>query len=244
MTGVLDMLARHEDSVRHRSSLTKGKAAAPTHSDVLEASRRVPNLLPISTAVATVWDKTHLDDLANELNQFGVEFIATEGTATHLRSVVDGLKVTDLSAYTGYPENLNGRLKTLHPKIQAGALAIKGYHDETLKKPEVAAKYIDLVIVNLYPFEQTVGKGATYFECIESIDIGGPALLRAAAKNHVCVTAICDPKDYEKLIDELRRNKGCTTFDFRRRCAEKVFQTTTEYDRAIASWFKLNKEFE
>jgi phosphoribosylaminoimidazolecarboxamide formyltransferase/IMP cyclohydrolase len=242
MTGTLNALARDEDRARQRTDPPKDKSRTVAHSDVLEASERVPSLLRIRTAVATTWDKTGLIDLAIELNRFGVEFIATEGTAACLRDDVEGLKLTDLSAYTGYPENLNGRLKTLHPKIQAGVLAIKGHHDATLAKEDVAAKYIDLVIVNLYPFEQTVGKGATFFECIENIDIGGPALLRAAAKNHVCVTAVCDPKDYSKLIDELRRNDGCTSLEFRRRCAEKVFRTTMRYDRTIASWFKSNKD--
>jgi phosphoribosylaminoimidazolecarboxamide formyltransferase / IMP cyclohydrolase len=237
MTGTLNALARNEGHARQRGAPPANQGRAVAHPDVLAASERVPHLLPIETAIATVWDKTGLVELARELNGFGVEFIATEGTASYLRPAVEGLQVTDLSAYTGYPENLNGRLKTLHPKIQAGVLAIKGHHDATLKRADVAAQYIDLVIVNLYPFEQTVQGGASYLECIENIDVGGPALLRAAAKNHICVAAICDPKDYSELIDELRRNDGRTTLDFRRRCAAKVFRTTVAYDRAIASWF-------
>jgi phosphoribosylaminoimidazolecarboxamide formyltransferase/IMP cyclohydrolase len=207
--------------------------------DLLAASNAVPNLLAVQRAIATVADKTGLAELGSELAKYSIEVIATEGTAEHLRSSGrSGLTVRDLAEYTQYPENLSGRLKTLHPKIQAGVLAIRGYHDENLAKEGVEAQFIDLVIVNLYPFEQVAARNASFFECIENIDIGGPALIRAAAKNHVCVTVICDPNDYDELTKELSRYDGKTSLDFRRSCAHKVFQLTSEYDRAIASWFE------
>jgi phosphoribosylaminoimidazolecarboxamide formyltransferase / IMP cyclohydrolase len=207
------------------------------HADFLAASEAVSELLAVRTAIATVSDKQGLLELGCELAKYRIEVIATEGTAKHLREL-KGLILTDLTAYTGYPENLNGRLKTLHPKIQAGVLAVRGFHDEILSKPGIQAKFIDLIIVNLYPFERVVGRGAPFFECIENIDIGGPALLRAGAKNHACVTVICDPADYDPLIAELQRHGGKTSLDFRRRCAQKVFKLTSKYDAAIAAWFE------
>jgi phosphoribosylaminoimidazolecarboxamide formyltransferase/IMP cyclohydrolase len=209
------------------------------HAGLLAASEAVPDLIAIETAIATVSDKTGLSELGSALAKYRVELIASEGTARHLRSHAhEGLSLVDLTTYTGYPETLDGRLKTLHSKIQAGVLAIKGHHDEILKKDSVGARFVDLVIVNLYPFEQVVAGNGSFFECIENIDIGGPALLRAGAKNHVCVTVICDPADYGELIKELDRHGGKTSLDFRRACAQKVFRLTSEYDRAIASWFE------
>jgi phosphoribosylaminoimidazolecarboxamide formyltransferase/IMP cyclohydrolase len=212
------------------------------YSELLAASDAVPDLMSICTAIATVSDKAGLSNVGSVLAKFGVEVIATEGTAAHLQSHKDeGLILTDLTDYTGYPENLNGRLKTLHPKIQAGLLAIKGYHDDILKKETVQAKFIDLVIANLYPFEQAVARDSEFFECIENIDIGGPALLRAGAKNHACVTVICDPADYDALIAELNRYEGKTSRAFRRKCAQKAFDLTSRYDKAIAAWFKKQR---
>jgi phosphoribosylaminoimidazolecarboxamide formyltransferase / IMP cyclohydrolase len=206
-------------------------------SDLLSASEAVQDLIAVRTAIATVSNKTGLAELAAELAKYGVEMIATEGTAKQLMGLkVKGLSVTDLTDYTGYPENLNGRLKTLHPKIQAGVLAINGYHDPILAKKKY--KFIELVIVNLYPFEQVAARNASYFECIENIDIGGPALLRAGAKNHACVTVISDPRDYSLLVEELKRNSGSTSLAFRRKCAQKVFELTSRYDRAIEAWFE------
>lgn len=227
-------------SSQSNNSPVHRNATTSDHADLLAASKAVADLLTVKTAVATVYDKRGLRKLGSELAKFKVEVIATEGTARHLNDLKDeGLTLTDLTHYTGYPENLNGRLKTLHPKIQAGVLAIKGHHDEILAKETVDnAKFIDLVIVNLYPFEKAVQRRAPFFECIENIDIGGPALLRAAAKNHVCVAAVCDPDDYDLLIDELRRHQGRTSLNFRRRCAQKVFQLTSSYDAAIAAWFE------
>jgi phosphoribosylaminoimidazolecarboxamide formyltransferase/IMP cyclohydrolase len=205
------------------------------HDEVLAASRAVGDLLPIKSAVVSVSDKAGLPNLGKILSQFGVEVIATEGSAAYLQQEVSDLKIIGMSDYTDFPENLNGRLKTLHPKLQAGVLAIKKFHDEALNN--IAARYIDLVIVNLYPFEQTVRKGCSPEECIENIDVGGPSLLRAGAKNHPSVCVISDSEDYKALIEEMKKNNGCTTLAFRRRCAQKAFELTANYDRSIANWF-------
>src|SRR3972149_1450052 len=180
MLQALDGPARHDSGSSGKSTKTEHNS----HSDLLNASKLVPDLIRIKTAIATVSNKTGLPELGRALAKFKVEMIATEGTAANLQDIQSqGLTLTNLTNYTSYPENLNGRLKTLHPKIQAGVLAIKGYHDEILKKEKVNAKFIELVIVNLYPFEQAVAeKNSDFYDCIENIDIGGPALLRAAAK--------------------------------------------------------------
>jgi phosphoribosylaminoimidazolecarboxamide formyltransferase/IMP cyclohydrolase len=221
------------------TAATKGATPeADDHSALLAASEAVPDLIAIRTAIATVSNKSGLSELGAQLAKYGVEVIATEGTAKHLQGLREkGLALSDLTDYIDYPETLNGRVKTLHPRIQAGVLAIHGYHAQALRHPRVQAKFIELVIVNLYPFEQVAARNASYFECIENIDIGGPALLRAGAKNHVCVTVICDPDDYDPLARELERYEGKTSLEFRRRCAGKVFERTAAYDRAIASWF-------
>lgn len=232
-------------SIQNIISLMNSTTTNPDHphADLLTASADVPDLLPIHTAIASVSNKDGLYRLGLELAKFKIEVVATDGTASHLQQHRSaGLKVTALTSYTDYPENLNGRLKTLHPKIQAGVLAIRGYHDGILRKKSVQAKFIDLVIVNLYPFEQAVARNSSFFECIENIDIGGPALLRAGAKNHTCVTAICDPADYDALISELNLHEGKTSRAFRRKCAQKVFELTSSYDQAIAAWFEKNKK--
>jgi phosphoribosylaminoimidazolecarboxamide formyltransferase / IMP cyclohydrolase len=245
MSDILDTRAR--DAGVRPSRTSKGAGVRPVgrakpevvrggHTDLLKASQAVGDVLPIKTAVASVSDKTGLTALAQGLAKFGVQVIATEGTADHLGHEAAGLKTIGLSKYTDFPENLNGRLKTLHPKIQAGVLGIKKFHDRVLKK--IDARFIDLVIVNLYPFEKTVRSGADFFECIENIDIGGPALLRAGAKNHACVCVVSDPQDYPSLLDEMSRHKGGTSLAFRRQCAQKVFERTSEYDHIIAAWFR------
>jgi phosphoribosylaminoimidazolecarboxamide formyltransferase / IMP cyclohydrolase len=219
------------------SKRTQTKPAGSDLTELLRASEAVGDLVAIKTALATVSDKSGLKELGRVLAKFRVGMIATEGTAAHLNDKEHkGLKLINLSDYTKFPENLNGRLKTLHHKIQAGVLGIKGKHEKILS--DLNASFIDLVVVNLYPFEQVAAKQAKYFECIENIDIGGPALLRAAAKNHACVTAVCDPNDYEELIRELEANDGKTTLAFRRKCAMKVFELTSKYDQAIAAWFR------
>lgn len=193
----------------------------------------------IQRAVISVFDKTGLIPFAQALAAAGVEIISTGGTAKTLRE--QGLIVSDLSAYTGFPEMLDGRVKTLHPKVHGGLLYIRGNatHEAAVKKHEI--KPIDLIVVNLYPFEQTIAKpNVTLEEAIENIDIGGPAMLRSASKNHESVTVIIDPMDYAEVADQLTA-KGNTTLELRRRLAAKVFATTSKYDGAIANY--LSKAF-
>jgi len=186
----------------------------------------------IKRALLSVWDKTGLVEFAQVLAAAGVELISTGGTAKVLRDA--GLTVTELSAYTGFPEMLDGRLKTLHPKVHGGLLYIRGNpeHEAAVQQHGIAP--IDLVVVNLYPFEQTVARpDATLADAIENIDIGGPTLLRAAAKNHQAVTVIVDPGDYKAVADQIRAT-GETTLELRQRLAAKVFGRTAAYDSAIA----------
>lgn len=184
-------------------------------------------------ALLSVFDKTGLVPFAQALAAAGVELISTGGTARALREV--GLSVKDLSEFTGYPEMLDGRVKTLHPKVHGGLLYLRGHpvHEATVKEHGILP--IDLVVVNLYPFEQTVAKpGANLAEVIENIDIGGPAMLRSAAKNHQFVTVVTDPADYNEVAG-LVRSQGDTTLELRRRLAAKVYARTAAYDAAIAA---------
>ena len=194
----------------------------------------------IRRALLSVSDKSGLVPLAQVLAQAGVELISTGGTAKTLREA--GLPVTDLSAYTGFPEMLDGRVKTLHPKVHGGLLYLRGNaeHEATVQQHGIRA--IDLVVVNLYPFEQTVAKpNVTLAEAIENIDIGGPSMLRSAAKNHDSVTVVVDPTDYPEVAEQMKKS-GETTLDFRRRLAAKVFARTAAYDSAIAA--HLDKAFQ
>jgi phosphoribosylaminoimidazolecarboxamide formyltransferase/IMP cyclohydrolase len=187
----------------------------------------------IQRALLSVSDKAGLTALARTLAEAGIELISTGGTAKALREA--GLKVTDLSAYTGFPEMLDGRVKTLHPKVHGGLLFIRGNdtHEAAVKQHGIVP--IDLVVVNLYPFEQTVAKtGVSLHDAIENIDIGGPSMLRSSAKNHDSVTVVVDPADYEAVAAQIKAN-GETTLDFRRRLAAKVFARTATYDAAIAN---------
>ncbi len=200
----------------------------------------------IQRALLSVSDKTGLVALALALAEANVELISTGGTAKALREA--GLKVTDLSAYTGFPEMLDGRVKTLHPKVHGGLLYVRGNptHETTARQHGILA--IDLVVVNLYPFQETVGRPNTSLhEAVENIDIGGPAMLRSAAKNHESVTVVVDPADYESVGEQIRES-GNTTLELRRRLAAKVFARTAAYDAAIAAHlaqaFGLWHEFE
>lgn len=195
--------------------------------------------MKIQRALISVFDKTGLLPFAQTLRDAGVEIISTGGTAKFLRE--QGITVSDLSAYTGFPEMLDGRVKTLHPKIHGGLLYIRGNaeHEAATKKHEI--KPIDLVVVNLYPFEQTVAKpNVTLPEAIENIDIGGPSMLRSAAKNHESVTVIIDPTDYTEVSNQIKVN-GNTAAQFRQKLAAKVFARTSAYDGAIAKY--LAKQF-
>ena len=181
----------------------------------------------------SVSDKTGLVPLAQALTAAGVELLSTGGTARALRDA--GLQITDLSAYTGFPEMLDGRVKTLHPKVHGGLLYLRGNASHEAAVRQHAIQPIDLVVVNLYPFEQTVARpGVTLADAIENIDIGGPSMLRSAAKNNESVTVIVDPADYGVVAEQITAN-GNTTMELRHRLAAKVFARTAAYDAAIAS---------
>jgi phosphoribosylaminoimidazolecarboxamide formyltransferase/IMP cyclohydrolase len=189
----------------------------------------------IARALLSVSDKTGLVDFARGLAAHGVELVSTGGTAKALRDA--GLKVIDVAEITQVPEMMDGRVKTLHPKIHGGLLAVRGKesHEQALKDHDIPK--IDLLAVNLYPFESTAGSGADFAACIENIDIGGPALIRAGAKNHASVTVVVDPADYLRVLDEMEKNRGATTPELRKELAAKAFARTGAYDAAIGSWF-------
>lgn len=189
----------------------------------------------IGRALLSVSDKTGLVDLGKALAAHGVALVSTGGTAKALREA--GLEVADISDLTGFPEMMDGRVKTLHPKVHGGLLAVRGNAEHVASMAEHAIEPIDLVVVNLYPFAQTVAKGASRDEIIENIDIGGPSMVRSAAKNHESVTIVTDPADYARLIEEMAANDGATTYDFRRLCAAKAYAATAEYDGMISRWF-------
>ncbi|WP_298254612.1 bifunctional phosphoribosylaminoimidazolecarboxamide formyltransferase/IMP cyclohydrolase [Bradyrhizobium sp.] len=196
----------------------------------------------ITRALLSVSDKSGLLEFARALALHGVELISTGGTAKAIAEA--GLKVKDVSELTGFPEMMDGRVKTLHPKVHGGLLAIRGKADHTsaLKRHDIEP--IDLLVVNLYPFEATVDKGADFEECVENIDIGGPAMIRAAAKNHNDVAVVVDASDYQAVLNELKANQGATTLHLRRRLAAKAYARTAAYDAAISNWFasELNTE--
>ena len=189
----------------------------------------------IGRALLSVSDKTGLADLGGRLAKVGVELISTGGTAAALREA--GLQVRDVSDVTGFPEMMDGRVKTLHPLIHGGLLAVRDNpaHAQAMEAHDIGA--IDLVVVNLYPFEETVMRGADRVTIIENIDIGGPSMVRSAAKNHEYVTIVTDPADYDALYDELAANDGATTLEFRKRMAAKAFAATAAYDSMISQWF-------
>lgn len=198
---------------------------------------------PIRRALISVSDKTGLVEFGKFLADSGVEILSTGGSAKALRDA--GVPVTEVSDHTGFPEIMDGRVKTLHPKIHGGLLAIRGNakHEAAMKAHDIAP--IDLVAVNLYPFEATVAKGADYETCVENIDIGGPGMIRAAAKNHEFVTVVVDAADYAMVMDEMKANKGATTLAFRKKLAATAYARTAVYDAAISGWFArvLNEPF-
>lgn len=189
----------------------------------------------ISRALLSVSDKTNLLAFARALSQMGVELISTGGTAAALRA--EGLAVKDVAELTGFPEMLDGRVKTLHPKVHGGLLFVRGNAEHEKQAAAHGIAPIDLLVVNLYPFEATVAKGAPFEECIENIDIGGPALIRAAAKNHAGVTVVVEPADYERVLSEMRANAGAMTLPLRKQLAAKAYARTAAYDAAISNWF-------
>jgi len=189
----------------------------------------------IARALLSVSDKEGLVILGEALARHGVELVSTGGTAKALREA--GLEVRDVSELTGFPEMMDGRVKTLHPKVHGGLLGVRGdaAHEAAMAEHGIGA--IDLVVVNLYPFAATVAKGAGRNEVIENIDIGGPSMVRSAAKNHASVAIVTDPGDYAELIAALDESGGKTSLTFRKRLAAKAFAATATYDATIASWF-------
>ena len=172
----------------------------------------------VQRALVSVSDKTGIEDFAKSLVELGVELLSTGGT--HRKLVEAGIPVTEVSAYTGFPEMMDGRVKTLHPKVHGGILALRDEASHTGAMADHGIDGIDLVVVNLYPFEATIAKeGVTRAEAIEQIDIGGPSMVRSAAKNHRDVTVVCDPADYDRLVEEMAATDGATTDAFRARCA-------------------------
>ena len=189
----------------------------------------------IRRALISVSDKSGLAELGEFLAAKGVEILSTGGSAKLLQDA--GVPVVEVSDFTGFPEIMDGRVKTLQPMIHGGLLAVRANADHQKAMADHGIKPIDLLIVNLYPFEATVAKGAAFDDCIENIDIGGPALIRAAAKNHGDVTVVVDADDYSALIDEMNANDGATTPEFRRKLAATAYARTAAYDAAISGWF-------
>src|SRR5207237_6276265 len=189
----------------------------------------------VTRALLSVSDKTGLIEFARALAEHGVELVSTGGTAKTIMAA--GLKVSDVSELTGFPEMMDGRVKTLHPKVHGGLLAIRANKEHAAAMAKHGIAPIDLLVVNLYPFEATVAKGADFETCIENIDIGGPAMIRAAAKNHAEVAVVVDPSDYAVVLAELKQHGGATTLALRRKLAAKAYARTGVYDAAISNWF-------
>jgi phosphoribosylaminoimidazolecarboxamide formyltransferase/IMP cyclohydrolase len=186
-------------------------------------------------ALISVSDKTGVVEFARTLASFGIELVSTGGTRKALSDA--GLKVLDVADVTGFPEMMDGRVKTLHPAVHGGLLGIRGNpaHAEAMRAHGI--RPIDILAVSLYPFEDTVARGGDFAACVENIDIGGPAMIRAAAKNHDDVAVLVDAADYDALISELKTHNGMTTLTLRRQFATKAFARTAAYDAAIANWF-------
>ena len=193
----------------------------------------MPDLVPLTRALLSVSDKTGLIDLARALSDRGVELLSTGGTARAIREA--GMDVRDVSDVTGFPEMMDGRVKTLHPMIHGGLLALRENPEHVATMGEHSIGGIDLLVVNLYPFETTVAGGADYATAIENIDIGGPAMIRSGAKNHGSVTVLTDPAQYAGLVAELEANDA-TTYPFRQRMAQAAYARTAAYDTAVSSW--------
>jgi phosphoribosylaminoimidazolecarboxamide formyltransferase / IMP cyclohydrolase len=233
--------ARNGRRFPHAAGFEAGKTVLPggpdsQDLDMSDLPRRV------TRALLSVSDKTGLIDFARALSGHGVELVSTGGTAKAIAQA--GLQVRDVSDLTGFPEMMDGRVKTLHPKVHGGLLAIRDNkdHAQAMKMHGIAP--IDLLVVNLYPFEATVDKGAGFEECIENIDIGGPAMIRAAAKNHDDVAVVVEAGDYQAVLDELKMHKGSTTLALRRRLAAKAYARAAAYDAAISNWFAAELKVE
>src|SRR5262245_5024673 len=193
-----------------------------------------PDLVPVRRALLSVSDKTGLAEFAAALRRAGVELISTGGTASAIAAA--GIAVTDVSAVTGFPEIMDGRVKTLHPAVHGALLGIRDDPEHAHAMREHRIQPIDLLVVNLYPFEEVRFSGAGYAATVENIDVGGPAMVRAAAKNHAYVAVVTDPDDYAPLINALDMNFGSLSLAFRKMLAAKAFARTAAYDAAISQW--------
>lgn len=192
------------------------------------------DLVPVRRALISVSDKTGLLSLAKGLTDLGIELLSTGGTSDLIRDA--GIAVQDVSEITNFPEMMDGRVKTLHPVVHGGLLALRDNDVHVAAMKEHGISPIDLLVVNLYPFEETVAKGADYATAIENIDIGGPAMIRAAAKNHGFVNVVVDVADYDGLLDELTANKGSTSYEFRQKLALTAYSRTADYDASVTGW--------
>jgi phosphoribosylaminoimidazolecarboxamide formyltransferase/IMP cyclohydrolase len=189
----------------------------------------------IERALVSVSDKTGIVDLAKELAAFDIEILSTGGTARQMRDA--GLQVIDVSDYTGFPEMMNGRVKTLHPMIHGGLLGLRNNPEHVEVMGKHGIKKIDMVVVNLYPFKETVAKpDVTLEDAIENIDIGGPSMLRSAAKNFESVTVLTEPEDYSDVLEEMKKSGGSVSRETNFRLAVKVYKKTSEYDRMITEY--------
>jgi phosphoribosylaminoimidazolecarboxamide formyltransferase/IMP cyclohydrolase len=201
-----------------------------------------PDLVPVRRALLSVFDKTGLIDLARALAAAGVELVSTGGTAKAIAAA--GMAVRDVSELTGFPEIMDGRVKTLHPSVHGALLGVRDDPDHATAMRDHGIEPIDLVVSNLYPFEEVRRSGADYAAIVENIDIGGPAMIRASAKNHAYVAIVTDPDDYASVLNALEMNFGSLSLDFRKKLAAKAFARTATYDAAISGWFAEALEIE
>ena len=192
----------------------------------------MPDRHPVRRALVSVFDKTGLEGLVRGLAEAGVELVSTGGSAAAIEGL--GLPVTKVEEITGFPECLDGRVKTLHPRVHAGILADTRLEDHVRQLADLEVAPFDLVVVNLYPFSETVASGASVQDCIEKIDIGGPTMVRAAAKNHASVAIVTDPTSYDEVLESVRG--GGFTLAQRERLAAEAFAHTARYDVAVADW--------
>src|ERR1700755_2275025 len=192
----------------------------------------------VTRALLSVSDKTGLIEFAKALAGHGIELVSTGGTAKAIKDA--GVAVLDVSELTGFPEMMDGRVKTLHPKVHGGLLAIRDNKDHAAAMAAHGIRPIDLLVVNLYPFEATVAKGAGYDDCVENIDIGGPGMNRGSAQNHAGVAVVVEPDDYTAVLAELSQHGGSTTLLLRKKLAAKAYARTASYDAAISNSFGTN----
>jgi phosphoribosylaminoimidazolecarboxamide formyltransferase/IMP cyclohydrolase len=195
--------------------------------------------MKITRAVISVSRKEKLSDLVLFLKDYEIEILSTGGTKKYLESI--GAHPIEVSSYTGFPEIMDGRVKTLHPKIHGGILNVRDNAEHQKAMETLNIKQIDMIVVNLYPFREVIEKGCTFEEAIENIDIGGPSMIRSAAKNFKYVTVVVDPDDYPKVMDDMKKHNGETTEDLRLYLARKVFSITSDYDKTIFTYLSKIK---